>query len=415
MHHALQIQEILLNLFDYCRLPSYITMRKETADLPALARTCRAFKEPALDVLWKTLYDPSPLAQCLPEASHHSEIAILQGTGTHYSFSRWLTQVEWGILRSYARRVRSMHDSNLSFRGLDWESVRTLLNPPTTEPLFPNLRDLYCDFATPIEHLLYMPFPSLTSLHVESVPEESIHAFQGSVESFSTFSPNISRLTINLSQPDTTFSKFFSNCICRWRNLQTVSCPEVTLDVDALAHLSRTSTLTEVTFMLGDTLPNQIIPSESPLFSSNMHALTLYSELLDSISRLISRTRLPAITDFGAYIDNCPSKQDLSFFLAGLQTSGIAYTIETFRFTQSRFRGTVHRSELDLEDLRPCMAFSNLRHITLSIRWNVRLTDNDLLELASAWPRLEWLQINTTWGWRTPGITPDGLARCLNT
>ena len=58
MHHALEIQEILLNIFGCCRL----------SDLPALARTCRAFKEPALDVLWEELEDPTTLAQCLPEA-----------------------------------------------------------------------------------------------------------------------------------------------------------------------------------------------------------------------------------------------------------------------------------------------------------------------------------------------------------
>ena len=62
MHHALEIQEILSNIFGCC-YPS---------DLPSLARTCRAFKEPALDVLWEELVNLSPLAQCLP-ASHQSQ------------------------------------------------------------------------------------------------------------------------------------------------------------------------------------------------------------------------------------------------------------------------------------------------------------------------------------------------------
>lgn len=62
MHHALEIQEILLIIFGQCHPP----------DTAALARTCRAFKEPALDVLWEVLCDLSPLAQCLPEASQLS-------------------------------------------------------------------------------------------------------------------------------------------------------------------------------------------------------------------------------------------------------------------------------------------------------------------------------------------------------
>ena len=66
MHYALEIQEILSNIFDHCRSP----YRRITADLLALARTCRAFKEPALDVLWREIDDLSPLVRCLPEASH---------------------------------------------------------------------------------------------------------------------------------------------------------------------------------------------------------------------------------------------------------------------------------------------------------------------------------------------------------
>lgn len=60
MHHALQIDEILLNIFArFC---------SEACALPALARTCRTFKEPALDLLWGKLHSLAPLAQCLPEA-----------------------------------------------------------------------------------------------------------------------------------------------------------------------------------------------------------------------------------------------------------------------------------------------------------------------------------------------------------
>ncbi|KAF8549227.1 hypothetical protein OG21DRAFT_623623 [Imleria badia] len=45
MHLALEIQEILVNIFHHCY----------TCDLPSLARTCHEFKAPALDVLWQDL------------------------------------------------------------------------------------------------------------------------------------------------------------------------------------------------------------------------------------------------------------------------------------------------------------------------------------------------------------------------
>ena len=59
MHHALQIQEILLNVLGRCCSPSE---HEPSSDLPALGRTCRAFKEPVLDLLWEQLTDLTPLA-----------------------------------------------------------------------------------------------------------------------------------------------------------------------------------------------------------------------------------------------------------------------------------------------------------------------------------------------------------------
>ncbi|KAG8213578.1 hypothetical protein J3R82DRAFT_10245 [Butyriboletus roseoflavus] len=73
MHHALHLEEILLNIFGQCYPPNPISRQRTsraTADLAALARTCRTFKDPALDVLWTELVNLSPFARCIPEASH---------------------------------------------------------------------------------------------------------------------------------------------------------------------------------------------------------------------------------------------------------------------------------------------------------------------------------------------------------
>jgi len=73
MHHALYIEETLLNIFSYCYIPkhrqhSYLEPQRWYANvhLAALARTCKRFKEPALDMIWAELsdlyllYDVSP-------------------------------------------------------------------------------------------------------------------------------------------------------------------------------------------------------------------------------------------------------------------------------------------------------------------------------------------------------------------
>ena len=79
MHHALHIEEILLNIFSYChilvrrsrprRARFRVTRRYANVDLATLARTCMAFKEPALDMIWAELDDLTPLVRCLPKES----------------------------------------------------------------------------------------------------------------------------------------------------------------------------------------------------------------------------------------------------------------------------------------------------------------------------------------------------------
>ncbi|KAF8550083.1 hypothetical protein OG21DRAFT_1514510 [Imleria badia] len=401
MHHALEIQEILLNIFGHCY--SANRWRDATSDLASLARTCRAFKEPALDLLWEHMVNLSPLVQCLADVSH-------QLIPDEYSFTRSLTRIEWDILRSYTRRIRSIQQIE---RGLDWESVTTFLNPPTTVPLFPNLRTLHCEYTEKTMHLLHLPLPSLVFLHVEF---ENPRLFQNSLKAFPNFSPNIRTLCIGMRPQEATVSKIEPNYFCRWQNLCTAFCPSVVLDADTLVHLSSIPALTQLTFTLSTTLPT----SHSPIFFSNLRYLTLYSKCLRPISWLLSWIRLPAITEFIAVIENCPSRKHLITFFAGVQTSSAGRTIERLSLNQcSDLPSNVVRSEallLSFEDLQPCMALSNLRSLRLNIEWNVSLTDTELLALASSWPHLEEFIINPSWGWNTlAGITLNGLAQLLQT
>ncbi|KAF8555301.1 hypothetical protein OG21DRAFT_1602966 [Imleria badia] len=210
---------------------------------------------------------------------------------------------------------------------------------------------------------------------------------QGSLESLSKFSPNIRKLSIQLTEPDITFSKFFSAYIGQWRDLHTVDCGHIVLDMDALAHLSRMPTLTQLDCRLSATLP----PSHSPLVFPNLHHLRLFSGFLDPISWLLSRTQLPAIAHLTTLIGGHPSKQAFSSFLSSIQTSGLGTIQELVLLLDYE---DVENAEdatpvLGLEDLQPCMTFSNLRYLDININWNMDLTDSGVLALALAWPHLE--------------------------
>jgi hypothetical protein len=56
MHPALRILEVIDN----------ISLHVGNGSLPALASTCRAFENPALNVLWRNLESVEPIVKCLP-------------------------------------------------------------------------------------------------------------------------------------------------------------------------------------------------------------------------------------------------------------------------------------------------------------------------------------------------------------
>ncbi|KAF8549986.1 hypothetical protein OG21DRAFT_1500086 [Imleria badia] len=402
MHHALEIQEIVSNIFDH-----FSDDNTAAPSLAALAITCRTFKEPALDVLWRTLDDLSALARCLPKTSRR-----LKCRGYIYTIHRPLTQSEWDILRSYTRRIQSI----LYFgdgHALDKKSIKILSNPPSPGPLFPNLHTMYCTYSKRTMPLLHLPLPSLVYLVVDF---KNPDLFLDSSKSFPNFSPHIRDIFISvLGTRGASFYKIEPDYFCRWRNLCDVGCHQVALDRDALVHLSRIPTLTRLECALSTTFP----ASDSFLSLSNLLHMTLKSDFLDPVSRLLSQTRLPAIKNFFAFVGNRPSRQELTSFLAGLQTSGTGNTIEELLLLQSCDSSSNSlRSEaplLGLKDLWPCLEFSNLRHLRLNIEWNVDLADSDVLELA-ALPQLDSFRINDDWGWNSRGgITPGGLVRLLQT
>lgn len=198
---------------------------------------------------------------------------------------------------------------------------------------------------------------------------------------------------------------------------QTVICPDIPLSVDALFPLSHMPALTRLDFSL-----SAMFPTSGPSLSfTNLHDLTLRSKSLSPISRLLTHSQLLAITNLTAIINNDPSRDDLSSFLAGASSSNAGPTIEGLRLTQSLppYGSNLGRSAalpLGFEDFWPCTTFCNIRHIEVNTQCSVYLTNSQVLTLASAWPKLERLLINKGWGWRSEGgITPGGLLELLHT
>lgn len=66
MHRALLISEVLSEIFAHVNEDLGPRLAGKKPSLEALARTCKAFHEPAMDLLWADLDGITPLLGCVP-------------------------------------------------------------------------------------------------------------------------------------------------------------------------------------------------------------------------------------------------------------------------------------------------------------------------------------------------------------
>ncbi|KDQ52525.1 hypothetical protein JAAARDRAFT_478429 [Jaapia argillacea MUCL 33604] len=167
-YHALQIAEIILEIVRHVSR----TSRSRKADLAALARCCRSFKEQALDLLWSDMDYVEPLLKLVPALSvwyHPLGSRIVRC----YKLDRPTTPCDWVRFDYYARRISSLTNPLYGSRDICCAEVFIHLRRDGGAALLPRLRSLvwYQPEKIPftgktlLEALSLCP-SSLTKLHI---------------------------------------------------------------------------------------------------------------------------------------------------------------------------------------------------------------------------------------------------------
>ncbi|KAF8121708.1 hypothetical protein EV363DRAFT_1362970 [Boletus edulis] len=405
MHPALYVEEILLEIFGYCYDREEYTMCINKTDLPALARTCKAFRDPALDILWAELYSLAPLIRCLPGASKQ----IVDNT-TIYSLNRSLEQDDWDIILNFTRRVRICQ--LLWPFAVTSECVKELSKPPTsTVSIFPNLCNALImdpsDDTFPF--LRHLPGPRLEVIKFSYVRD--------AIEIFREGCPNITTFDYDSVELD---NDAISSLICQWSKLRSVNCPHVVPTIAALTHLSNMPHLRHLSVELCDALVDRVQSTwPSPLTFPTLiqyHPRSLYWA---PVSRFFDHLRLPAVEQVDVELACRPTEQEFRSLLATLpgtcnHQSLIDINIHTFeRIAPSM--PVPDPQYIHFHHLYPLTVFVNLRAIRIPLPRSIDLSEQELLQLTLSWPRLEEFHVgrhdNKTRG--LSAITPGGFVQLL--
>ncbi|KAH7889099.1 hypothetical protein F5I97DRAFT_1925674 [Phlebopus sp. FC_14] len=383
MHKALHITEILHAVCGFAAQDS----------LAKLARTCRAFEEPALDALWANLETLEPLVHCLP--------SNIWGTlGGKLILHRPLHTEHWRLLRKYSNRICRIEKGTPYGTGLRYLIALASHANDARVSLFPNLRVLLsCRLTSDrIPLFCWLIGPSLIQLQlsIEGVSPR-ILAFLASV---ARLCPRMETILLNpVKSVDTDLSATsISQSICQWNHLVHASFGA--LDVSAYEHVSQLRSLTYLKLSISRaSLTHLCKATLQPTAFTNVCDL-----VLDAESLLVAAAWLDCLSRDHA-VSLCLSQLTVNIRECERTTRSL-HSLCLAICSHLLSHDTLHSIELDdlrcqygvflvvMVDIQPLLIFRNVKRVILHELAAVTLGDEELEELAQAWPCIEVLHLN---------------------
>ncbi|KAG2125036.1 hypothetical protein DEU56DRAFT_983395 [Suillus clintonianus] len=421
MHRLFFVPELLIiiceQLYDEDDLPN---ASKEA--LARLSRTCKAFHVVALNALWSNLDGVAPLVQCLPAEVTRFYWDLPLGTAK-VGIARTPQKAEWDIIQGYARRVQHLRVSNPR-RFVELSVIFTLSRPPTTSPLFPNLRLLVWNDNRPqtMGFLRTLCGPLLTSLTFDcSTARWDIVAFARLISV-----PAICPAVKVVALPSSTRYPKIPDMLLAWSHLEEVTCGEI--DADIFCHLVKQTCLRKLAFKLSQSISQSL--TDSPPFPqafSRVRELEVHAPDLSSLIEFMQKLQIRP-TSVRAQVHAGPTPSDMRAFIAFFTEHYVGVKLQNVSLKSLPCKrmpslaqppplpvdGRSYHTGIHGNDLMPLTQFGSIDTLTIDVNCSIHLADEDLASFASAWPRLRTFSINKTHGWVLKSdITQIGLLEML--
>ncbi|KAJ7166636.1 hypothetical protein C8R46DRAFT_1094941 [Mycena filopes] len=423
MHRCLEIQEVVRVILGnlqhdpsyYYPLPSPIPA-VNWVSLARIARTCRAFSDLALDILWQDQYSLLPLLKCLP--AHTWEMVNVDIDGFPRQKMRFISPIktsDWDRVMAYARRVRSMRVLETTNLWLEAFELLNISLPVVT--LFPNLRRLswntHQTALFPYIRLL-LP-PSLTSIDIEMVPTAAHLAV---LSYLSSTVPSLTAVRINTSpapgpaEGSQQMTEEATSFILALKDVRKITVPAVLPTAyQALASLSSLRHLNIAN--LNGCLPPEQSSSETPRFQAleRLSVGATQIQLVKNALQWCDRTPLKHLNFTCSASPTGAALANLLVVLGDHCTPDSLTGIDmTFLSLDEIIQANPTPYELSPAVLRPLLVFHNLTYLVILSALNFALDDEFIDALSKALPKIETLRFRVGFGdSRRGSVTLSGL------
>ncbi|KAJ7622911.1 hypothetical protein DFH06DRAFT_1104944 [Mycena polygramma] len=420
MHHSLGIPELVALIFAELQCP-YPHENLSHRDLAALARTCKTFQEPALDLLWREQTTLANVLRCLPSYLWQEKESFGWYSCREFSILGPIRTADWNVPLSYASRIQKLALSDSKFHTADiFETIRSGL---PCDYLCPNLKRLVFQLNTdslfPSIHLFLGP--KVVDVYMSSPPSSRISSLSG----LPLRCWDLKRLSM------VTYSWQHDDLLLATDSEIALSLERIEdLDVDkldraAIEHLSRLPTLQSLSLYSPHSRhfePSSRCPSRT-LEDSPRHLFPVLRDLCFSDTTFdFVLEFLDMLTDgrlAGVYIgtSDAVAKTATGQLYAAL-ASHLSHTalqiLSVKRAQDSEIdtppAGTITNYVVDRHSLQTLFCFANLTDLHLQPPVGFDLNDVVAWEMARAWPKLTTLCLDAATDFHYPSsISIHGL------
>ncbi|KAG1817054.1 uncharacterized protein BJ212DRAFT_1350508 [Suillus subaureus] len=410
MHRLFLVHELLMIICEHLYDEDDIPNASKKA-LARLARTCKAFHAVALNALWSDLDGVAPLIQCLPTEVTRLYWRLPLGTAV-VGIERAPRKAEWDIIQGYANRVQRLRVLN-PHRPVEPSVIFTLSRPPTTSPLFPNLRSLVWNDSRPqtMGFLKTLCGPLLTSLTFDCSSTGTAR-WGAAASAILTAVPVICPAVKVIALPSSSPCPPIPNMLLAWSHLEEVTCGEI--DTVIFHHLAKQTYLRKLAFTLSQTISQSLTDHPpSPQTFSRLRELEVHAPELPSLIEFIQKLEIHPTSIRGQhYVGIKPQNVSLQS-LPSIRMPSVAQP-PLLPPTGNQFNGRSSHTGIHGSNFMPLTQFESINTLMIDVNCSIHLADDDLASLASAWPHLRTFSVNKTHGWIVKSdISQTGLLDML--
>ncbi|OAX35894.1 hypothetical protein K503DRAFT_858337 [Rhizopogon vinicolor AM-OR11-026] len=369
---------------------------------------CKAFHDPAMDLLWADMEDIKPLLGCVTRL--HPLIYDPEHLGIDWSRGvEPLSEYEAHQFLRHAARVRSLQITG--YPPYDplrpWQHAHLFSVIPTETCVFPRLLSLSWKVGPPDNRLLPL-FLSPMLRHCDAGVDCDLKSITRRCAVLESLSFKTPRYYSHV--PTAGDISVLSDAIRSCNQLVKLCCPP--LDSAGWRHISNLHTLVrlEIDGMYTADLLDEDVPTLAPFLNLTALYVNLEKSFLVEAARIITiiqHAEFPSLKGFKLYSDGIPWEPVEPLFRALSQWKAC----QTLERVYISFRNMSLQNLRSLPVISHFLCFTQLRFLQFRVYHSIHLDNDLLLEAMSSWPHIETLKLqDDTW---RPRVTFCGLFAAL--